>query len=166
MTLLEIPKAIDDAIDFFIDPETGEIKSEEETLAICEQLEGERLGKIGWLAKRVVNSAAELEALQDHKRTIDARIKAKKNEIERLKRFIGLALNYEKYTTEDGLVKISYRTTKDSVKLDNLDEIPIEYFKTPRTESNVSKTAIKEMIQAGEIVPGAHLEDSISTIIK
>ena len=67
MKLLEIPAAIDAAIDFFVDPETGEIKSEEETLAICEALEGERLGKIDWLAKRVVNSAAELEALQDHK---------------------------------------------------------------------------------------------------
>lgn len=166
MKLLEIPAAIDAAIDFFVDPETGEIKSEEETLAICEALEGERLGKIDWLAKRVVNSAAELEALQDHKRTIDARIKAKKNEIERLKRFIGMALQGEKRTTEDGLVKISYRTTKDSVKLDDLEMIPIEFFKTPRTESNVSKTEIKEKIQAGEIVPGAHLEDKTSVIIK
>lgn len=166
MKLLDIPQAIDDAIDFMIDPETGEIKTEEETLAICEALEGERLEKIEWLAKRVINSAAELDALKEHKRTIDARIKARNAEIERLKRFIGIVLKGEKFKATDGTVSVSYRTTKDTVKIDNLDAIPAEFFKTPHTESNLAKTAIKEAIQSGAAVPGAHLEDSTSTIVK
>lgn len=164
--LLEVPQAIEDAIDNMIDPETGEILSEDEVLKICEELEGERIKKIEWLAKMVVNKNAEIDALSNHKRDIDKRLKAAKSSVESLKTFIRLALQGEKYKAEDGSVSISYRNTKDVVLVDELTAIPDMYFKTPHTESNLNKTLIKEAISMGSLVPGAHLEDTVSTIIK
>lgn len=166
MKLLEIPQAIDDAIENFVDPETGEILSEEETLAICEKLEGERLEVIEWLCKKAINEDAELEALQEHKRKIDARIKAKENSIKRLKKFIGISLEGEKFKSSDALVSVMYRTTKNTVKIDSIESIDDKWFKKPHTENNLAKTAIKEAILNGEQVAGAHLEDSTSVIIK
>lgn len=166
MKLLDIPQAIDDAIDMMVDPETGEILSEDEILALCESLEMERDKKVEYLAKVVINLKAEEEALANHKSVIDKKLSANRNRQNSIKKFVRLALNGENWKSEDGLASISYRTTKDTVKIDDINEVDEKYFRTPHTESNLSKTAIKEAIQAGLVVKGAHLEDSISTIIK
>jgi len=164
--LLEVPKAIEDAIDNFVDPETGEILSEEETLKLCEELEAEKIQKVEWLSKMVINLGAEIDALSNHKRDIDKRLKSAKAKEERLKKFIGMVLEYEKYKSEDGQVSISYRKNSNTTKIDLIDAIPDEYFKTPHVESNLNKTAIKDALMNGMAVPGAHLEDTVSVIIK
>lgn len=162
--LLEIDQAIEDAIDNFVDPETGELLSEEETLKLIEALEYEKLEKIKYLSRLVVNKTAELEALKEHKRQIDKRMKSTSGSIERLKSFIKVALKGEKF--KDETVSVSYRNNRDVTTIDMIEAIPDEYFKTPHTESNLNKTAIKEAIQNGQLVPGCHLEDTVSVIIK
>lgn len=162
----EIPQAIDDALENLINPETGEMLSEDEVLAICEKLEGERDEKVEYFCKLIANYTAEIEALKNQKKRFDSRIKARSNSVEYLKDYIRLLLRGEKWTAEDASVAVSYRNTKNVVQIVNLDAIPEEYFKTPHTESNLNKTAIKESLLNGSNVAGCMLVDKVSTIIK
>lgn len=162
----QIPQAIDDALENLIDPETGEMLSEEEVLAICEKLEGERDEKVEYFCKLIANYTAEVDALKNQKKKFDSRIKTRSNSIDYLKDYVRLLLNGEKWVAEDASVSVSYRNTKNVVEIVNLDAVPDEYFKTPHTESNLNKTAIKESLLNGSNVAGCTLVDKVSTIIK
>lgn len=166
MKLYEIPHNIEIAQEALVDPETGECLTEEQVKQLCDSLSANFYERVEYLSKVVLNQDAEIKALQEHEAKIKARIKARKNANESLKKYLAFCLNGEKFKSEDGLVSLSYRTTKDVVKIDEIALIPDEYFKTPHTESNLSKTAIKEALQAGEFVKGAHLEDSTSLVIR
>ena len=166
MNAIEAQMMIDAILEMMVDPETGEVLSEDEALKVAETYEATVLDKCEWMLKRINEEKYKVEAMENQYKAIGKMIKTKKNLIERLSKYVAMALKYEKWETPDGLAKISYRTTKDKVTVDNLDLIPIEYFKTPRYESNLSKTELKEMIQSGTSVPGVHLEDSTSIIIK
>ncbi|MBQ0112423.1 MAG: siphovirus Gp157 family protein [Bacteroidales bacterium] len=164
--LHEIPEAIEILSNMMCDPETGEILTEEQTNEQLAALEMEFDKKMEYLCKLAINEGAEAEMLKKHKLEIEKRQKAAENKVKRLKSYIKNALQNNKFKSADGLVSVSYRTTKDTVKIDDLAVIPLDYFKMQYTESNISKTAIKDAIKAGETIPGAHLEDSVSVIIK
>lgn len=164
--LWEIPQAIDDALENLIDPETGEMLSEDETMKICEALEFERDKKIEYLCKLEKNYTAEIEALKTQKQVFDARIKARNASVERIKNYIRFVLKDEKWSAEDASVKVSYRQTNNVVNITNLEAIPTEYFKTPHTEGNLNKTAIKEKLMDGQEIAGCELITKTSTIIK
>ena len=130
------------------------------------EAEAEKLEKCEWMLKHIAEEKYKIEAMENQKRNLEKMIKTKKNIVERLSKYIAIALDYQKFETSDGLAKISYRTNKDKVTIDDINMIPIEYFKTPRNETYLSKTAIKEAIASGDYVPGVHLEDNISIIVK
>lgn len=166
MNAIEAQMMIDAILEMMVDPETGEVVSEEEALKLAEDYEATKLDKCEWILKRINEENYKIEAMENQYKTIGKMIKTKKNLVERLSRYVAKALDYQKWETPDGLAKISYRVTHDKVTVDDIEKIPIEYFKTPRYESNLSKTAIKDAIQKGELVAGAHLEDSTSVIVK
>lgn len=166
MNAIEGRMMTDVIMERMVDPETGVLLSEDEALKLAETYEAEVLDKCEWFLKRINEEKYKVEAMKNQYKVLGNMIKTKENQIDRLSKYVAMALNYEKWETPDGLAKISYRTTKDTVKVDNIDEIPLAYFKTPRYESNLSKTMIKEAIQDGITLPGVHLEDSKSIIIK
>lgn len=141
-----------------IDTETGEIIDEERLKA----LEMERDKKIEGVILWVKDLIAESKAVKEEAKALQARAKACDNKAESLKRFIEYALEGQKFKTER--CSVSYRSSK-SIVIDNPLAIPEDFWKTP-TEDWISKTAIKEAIERGDTVEGAHQEEKTGIIIK
>ena len=72
------------------------------------------------------------------------------------------ALGGEKFKTER--CSVSYRTSK-SIKIDDLKAIPKRFLKEI-SEEWISKTMIKEVIESGKKVKGAHQEEKMGIVIK
>lgn len=140
----------------FIDSETGEVFEAEE----LEKLAIEKETKQENVALYIKELKAEAEALKAEKKRIDARISAAENRAEYLKNYLMGSLNGEKFKT--ARVAVSYRKSS-SVEVTDEAALEDKFFKI---EKKVSKTAIKEAIEAGETVKGAHIEEKQGMIIK
>lgn len=160
MTLYEIDSALTDLVDV----ETGEVLDIEE----FEALEMERNQKIEGMALWIKNLKAEAEAIKNEEQALATRRRADENKVERLKNYIAFIMHGESLKTPR--VAISYRNTP-VVKVD--DEAGFvdwarqngeQYLRYKEPEIN--KTALKKALDSGENVPGAHIETSVSTIIK
>jgi len=173
MTLYEIDDAIlrcihlpDMADDELVDTETGEIFDTE----YLEGLKMDREKKIRNILCWIKNLNAEADAIKAEEKKLAARRKINENKANNLKTWMQGYLGGEKVNIPE--VAVSYRTTKNKVEIDDLDQIPEKFFKSFEdfTESDkksmVKKTIIKDAILDGVVVPGAHLEDSISMQIK
>ena len=64
---------------------------------------------------------------------------------------------------ETAKFKVSFRRAKKTV-IDDLAMVPTAFLKY--AEPTADKTAIKDAIARGEVVPGAHIEESLSMNIK
>lgn len=166
MKAIEMNQMIETILEMMVDPETGVVLDEDEALKVAEEYEAAKFDKCEAILKWVSTEKYKIDAMENQKKNLDKMIKTKKNLVERLSKYVAMTLDYQKWETPDGLAKIQYRTTKDKVTIDDIDAIPIDFFKTPRTESNLSKTEVKEVILNGSHIPGVHLEDSTSIIIK
>ena len=146
MNLYEIESAILECVD----TETGDIIDIER----LEALELERDTKISNIGCWIKDLKAEAEAIKAEKQNLDKRQKAAENKAEQLKRYLEGYLDGAKY--KDAKVSISYRTSTSTV-LDediNLDALPDN---CKKVEIKPSLTAIKEALQNGEVIEGAHL---------
>ena len=149
---------IDEAILSCVDTETGEIIDEEALKALEMEREQKIEGVILW-RKDIL---AEYEAVKAEAKKLSDRAKALENKAESLKNYIRYALNGDKFKT--ARCSVSYRKTT-SVIVDNPADVSPAYWGTPK-EDWISKTHIKEAIEAGANVNGAHLEEKQSIIIK
>lgn len=156
MTLYEINEQIQKAIELGFDPETGEILDE----SALEQLQLDRDEKIENICLFIKDLKAEAAALDAEKKNLDARASVAKKKSDSLSRYLQAMLDGEKFKT--ARCSISYRKTS-AVIVDDENELP-ELCIRIRKEPN--KTAIKDYINAGVSVPGAHIEDRQSMIIK
>lgn len=156
MTLYEINEQIIKAIELGFDPETGEILDE----SALEQLQLDRDEKIENICLFIKDLKAEAAALDAEKKNLDARASVAKKKSDSLSRYLQAMLAGEKFKT--ARCSISYRKTS-AVIVDDENELP-ELCVRIRKEPN--KTAIKDYINAGVSVPGAHIEDRQSMIIK
>lgn len=156
MTLYEINEQIQKAIELGFDPETGEILDE----SALEQLQLDRDEKIENICLFIKDLKAEAAALDAEKKNLDARSTVAKRKSDSLSRYLQAMLDGEKFKT--ARCSISYRKTS-AVIVDDENELP-ELCVRIRKEPN--KTAIKDYINAGVSVPGAHIEDRQSMIIK
>lgn len=156
MTLYEINEQIQKAIELGFDPETGEILD----ASALEQLQLDRDEKIENICLFIKDLKAEAAALDAEKKNLDARSTVAKRKSESLSRYLQAMLDGEKFKT--ARCSISYRKTS-AVIVDDENELP-ELCVRIRKEPN--KTAIKDYINAGVSVPGAHIEDRQSMIIK
>lgn len=160
MTLYEI----DSTLTSLVDAETGEVLDIEE----FEALEMERDQKIEGMALWIKNLKAEAEAIKNEEQTLAARRRADENKVERLKNYIAFIMHGEPLKTPR--VAISYRNTP-VVKVDDENSF-IDWAKANGQQylrykdPEINKTAIKKALDSGETVTGAHIETSVSTIIK
>lgn len=163
MTLYEI----DSAILACVDPESGEIVDPEALTAL--QMEREK--KIEGVALWVKDLRAEAEAIAAEVKALTARKKAAENKADRLKQWLGEALEGEVFKTSR--VKISYT---HNTKLNVTDEqsvvnfiqthytFPEQFLKFSLPE--IRKDAVKAEIKEGVEIPGAYLEPTESVVIK
>ena len=149
---------IDNEILDCVDMETGEIIDEEK----LEALEMERDKKIEGIILWRKDIVAEADAVKAEAKKLSERAKALDNKAEQLKTYINNALEGNKFKTER--CSVSYRKST-SVVIDDVHLLPIEVWKDV-DESWISKSKIKEMLESGKEVKGAHQEEKQSIIIK
>ena len=105
---------------------------------------------------------AEAKAVKEEAQNLSKRVKSCENKAEQLKNYISKALDGAKFKTDR--CSVSYRKT-ESIIIDDLHQLPVDVWKE-LSEDWISKTKIKEMLEAGEEVKGAHQEEKQSIIIK
>lgn len=153
-----------DAVLSSADEETGEVDLSLVTALAQRQEEWE---------KKAVSVACVYRALKDDGERVGReieRLTAIKKRIERERDRIKDGLDAACQTLGVESVKgmyanISYRLAPPTVVVDNPDEIPEEYIRVKVTR-NEDKVAIREAIQQGKEVPGAHLEQKKNIQIK
>ena len=149
---------IDNEILGCVDLETGEIIDEERLAA----LEMERDAKIEGIILWRKDLMAEADAVKAEGKKLYDRARVCENKAEQLKRYIEHALEGNKFKTER--CSVSYRTSK-SIVIDDVHQLPVDVWKD-LDESWISKSKIKDMLEAGKEVKGAHQEEKQSIIIK
>lgn len=141
-----------------VDTETGEIVDEERLNA----LEMERDKKIEGVILWRKDLLAEAEAVKAEGAKLYKRGKGCENKAEQLKKWVEFALAGDKFKTDR--CSVSYRKTS-SIVIDDVYALPQDVWKE-MSEDWISKTKIKEAIEAGKDVKGAHQEDRQSIVIK
>jgi siphovirus family protein len=159
-SLYEINAQIEQAWSAAVDPETGEIISEEAAQAV-EQLTMAREDKIENLALYYKNLTAEAKALKNEKLALEARQSAAEKKAESIKKYLASSMNGEKYKSEK--VAISWRKS-ESVSVDENAFLPDDYMTFKEPVPNL--TAIKKALKAGEKIDGATLTSSNNIQIK
>lgn len=159
-SLYQINAQIEQAWSAAVDPETGEIISEEAAQAI-EQLSMAREEKIENLALYYKNLTAEAKALKNEKLALEARQSAAEKKAESIKKYLASSMNGEKYKSEK--VAISWRKS-ESVSVDENAFLPDDYMTFKEPVPNL--TAIKKALKAGEKIDGATLTSSNNIQIK
>ena len=149
---------IEDDILGCVDTETGEIIDSEK----LDALEMEREKKIEAVILWRKDLLAEAEAVKKEADVLTKRAKSCENKAEQLKNYISYALNGEKFKTDR--CSVSYRKTS-GVVLDDIYKVSTKFWGDIK-ESWISKTKIKEAIEKGETVEGAHIEERQSINIK
>ena len=159
-SLYQINAEIEQAWSAAVDPETGEIISEEAAQAV-EQLSMAREEKIENLALYWKNLTAEAEALKNEKLALAARQSATEKKAESIKKYLASSMNGEKYKSEK--VAISWRKS-ESVSVDANAFLPDDYMTFKEPVPNL--TALKKALKAGEQIDGATLVTSNNIQIK
>ena len=161
MKLYDIDKALMEAFEKAIDPDTGEIVDEEAYNDFC-QLEMDRDQKIENVGLWIKDLKAESEAIKAEADKLLSRKKVADNEIERLKDFLSRALNGEKFKT--ARLSVSYRRTESVSVCVPVSELPPDmiHWKDPEPD----KKAIKEAIKNGMQIEGCKLEEKQSIQIR
>lgn len=162
MTLYEIDKAIQEALEGAVDPESGEI-IDEELLAAYDQLRMDRDQKIENIGLYIKNLEADAAAIKAEAKNLTARAKAAENKAEHLRNYMQFCLNGQKF--QSPRLSVSFRRSqKVEVDQNRLFEIPDDYLRYKEPE--VDKKRVSEALKAGEDIPGCTLVDSVSMIIK
>ena len=160
MTLYEI----DNAMMSLIDNETGEIVDYEQFEALIMSKEE----KIDNTAKWILDLKAEAKMVKERAAELTKRAQNAENKAERLKEFLQEYLAGEKRKTAD--YTIGYRRT-EAVEITDEDRA-IAWLMEHREDAltyqapKISKTAVKELLKAGEAVPGAELVERQSMSIR
>lgn len=158
--LFEINKAIMDAWDACVDPDTGEI--DESKYAEMEALQVEFDAKIENLACWAKNLASDAAQLKAEAAAMTERAKAAEKKAESLKRYIAAALHGTKFETTR--VAIGWRKST-VVAIEDGTDLPDEYLRI-KTTAEPDKTAIKAALVAGKTVGGCTLETRNNMTLK
>lgn len=155
---------IDQAILELVDPETGEITDFGE----LDRLMMERNRKIENVACWIKNLASDAAELKSEEAALNERRKKKESQILRLKRYLSDALQGEKFETSKCAVSFR-RSSAVSVTdpamiarwaLENGNQDVV----IQKTE--ISKTALRNLLKSGVSVDGAELVENISVGVK
>ena len=141
-----------------VDMETGEIIDESR----LDALEMEREKKIESVILWRKDILAEMEAVKAEAKKLSDRGKSLEKKAEQLKGWAEHALGGEKFKTER--CSVSYRKSS-GVVIDDIHLLPVDVWKDLQ-ESWISKDKIKQFIESGKEIKGAHIEERQSIIIK
>ena len=162
MTLYEI----DQAIQGLVDPETGELMDYEAFAA----LQMDRDAKIENMALWYKDLMADAKAIKEEADTLNERRKVLENKAERLKSYLSLALDGEKFQT--ARCSVIFRKTS-SVQVSNpealirwLEQNGYDAECVKYKEPEVSKTGVGKLIKDGVPVPYAHIAQGRSVGVK
>lgn len=158
--LFEINKAIMNAWEACVDPETGEIN--EDIYAEMEALQVERdekIENIACWAKNLMSDAAQLKA---EAKTMADRAASAEKKAESLKRYLAAVLNGTKFETTRCI--IGWRKST-AVLIEPDADLPEEYVRTKVT-TEPDKTAIKAALASGKTVDGCTLETRNNMTLK
>lgn len=145
----------------WVDPDTGEILNEDVANAL-NALTISRDEKIENIVLWIKDTIAEAEAIKEEKRKLEIRQRQKERLAESLKRYLDYALAGQKFSSPR--VAISFRNVVNGkTVIDDPTLIPMEFQKVV---TEPIKSEISKAIKAGVAVPGAHLEDSHSVIVR
>ena len=161
----EFTKTMDELLSVF-DEETGEVTDVDRFEELKKALDGlaeERKQKISNVACWYKSLVAEANAIKEEKQKLAKRQAACENKAENLKKYLEYALQGEKF--KDARVNITYRPTKSVGFISDYDysKLPPEFQKVT---IEPKKTEIKKAIESGVEIPGAFIEEKVSTIIK
>lgn len=158
MTIYEIDQRITE----LVDPETGELLDLEAFLSL--QMEREK--KLESMALWVKELAATASAIKQEIETLTERKRAAERKCERLKGYLALVLDGQKFTTPR--CAVTFRKSAKCVPSEGFvewaqkhDRDDLLSYKPP----TVSLTAVKEALKSGEDVP-AEMEETINIGIK
>ena len=166
-----IAEQLEQLMESFVDPETGElIASEEDMQTAIEQLQLDFDAKIVDLRNEYINRISEAEAIKAERAKLMIRQKRVEESAERLKRWLAWLLKGEK--VKEGACTISYRASEEVVfDNDNSDQF-IEWASDHAPElltykKPEPKTAdIKRAIKAGKVIEFAIIKTKKNLIIK
>ena len=158
--LFEIDRAIMDAMEKCVDPETGEIDGEIYTE--LEALQMERTTKIENIACWIKNLKSDADELKAESKAMSERAKAKERKAESLTHYLVAVLDGQKFET--ARAAIGWRKSK-AVHIEYGTELPEEYIRRKVTEEP-DKTAIKAALVAGKCIEGCELVETNNISIK
>ncbi len=123
-----------------------------------EGISGELSDKVEQLLAICKNQAAYSEALKDESRKFAERAKAEENRVASIKEYIAKSLDTAGMKTmKAGLHQVTLRAPSKSVEITDADSLPsdlVEYETTIKPD----KLAIKHLLTAGQVVPGAQIK--------
>lgn len=153
-SLYEIDQAIMDCID----TETGEILNYEKLNGLQMQRDKKVEGVACWIKNLVADAAAykaEKEAFAERER-----VAARK--AERLKEWLVMALEGQKFSSSR--CAVSFRRS-ETVEVDDVQRIPPNLLRV-KTTVDPDKTAIKTMLKAGQEIEGCRLVEKLNPQVK
>jgi hypothetical protein len=115
---------------------------------------------------RVINSMnADLTTIENEIKRLQVLQGEKKNQIKQIKKTLVTGLSVLERTNFDtGLFKGHIRKGSQSVNVINESQIPADFIETIVTEKP-DKTAIKQALKMGEVIPGCELKTGDSSLI-
>ena len=155
MTIYEIDQEIQRLLDSGVDPETGELLFDPETL---EALQMERDAKVENLALAYKNMQAEAKAIKAEEEALAQRRKATEAKAERAREYLDFVLAGERFNSPR--VAVSYRKSKKLELADGFVSWAMEH------APDYLRYNIAAAIKSGVVIPGAELVESQSMTIK
>lgn len=153
-TLYEIDQAILDCID----TETGEILDMDR----LNELQIQREKKVEGVACYIKNLVADAAAYKAEKEAFAERERIASRKAERLKEWLVLALEGQKFSSPK--CAVSFRRS-ETVEVEDVKHIPAELLRV-KTTVEPDKTAIKTMLKAGQEIEGCRLVEKLNTQVK
>jgi len=155
-----------DALDNLVDMETGEITDEEQFNLLRTELDAlaeKRDEKISNIACWIKQLESDAEAIKKEKMKLAARQKAAENKANNLKRYLGFALNGEKF--KDARVSISYRPSRTVEFAEGFN-----YFNLPEEFQKITceprRTELKEALENGLTIDGVEIVEKSNMQIR
>lgn len=157
--LFEIDTQLEALLNASVDRETGEVLPD--ALAEIEALEMERDAKALHIGAYIVDLDEEAEKVRRGMKRLAERAARHERHAERLREYLASHLP-QGHRCRDERVEIGWRKSS-AVEVEDEDKLPYALLRI-RTEPD--KTAIKEALQRGEDVKGAHLVERMRLQIR
>lgn len=161
MKLYEIDQQLERLIeldtDRMVDPETGEILTDED----IDKLQMDRAAKIEGCMLGYKNKVAEADAIDEEIKKLTVRKKAAAHTAEWLKTYVQNSLAGEEFSTPRAAVK--YTKSKSVEVTCSASELPPDWC---RVTIAPDKVALKKALEAGEKITGVQLVEKLNMQIK